>query len=561
MELNQYIRLFRQWAWLIVIAALVGGGIAFYARRSQAENYKASTSILIGSYLQASNPESPDISIGADLAKTYAEIVMTRPIMQSTIDELELDTNVHNLKQAVETEILEDTSILVISVTYGDQEAVAEIANELAHQLTLQSPTNLTEEQEQQISDARDEISQLNAEIERVNQRQNAIFGLIETETDPTQVDLLEAQSNVFALQSAQLRDTRADLQVLIATIQNRTNTLDIIEEAERPEWAEQKGVIQTAILGAVIGVILAAGLVLFINYQESTIKSPEQANKTLGLPVLGTIMRFGKSRDSYSQRLIAHQAPTSPIAETYHAVQTNMLLSANGRATRQGIYVVTSPSPGEGKSITAANLAVSMAQSGLRTLLIDADLRQPKVHEILEIDNKGHLSKLLTTPPSHYDLSVENADPNAELPPILQEHVQESTIANLMIITSGELPEIPAEVLHSEELSEWIKVLRAFLDLDVILFDTPPSLVVADSAILAANVHAQVVMVVEVGQTQRDNARKAKDMFVHTGSPITGVVLNKAKPREQSFVYGYGYQSSTRAAPSNTSSSSSNNR
>lgn len=542
MDLNQYIRLFRKWAWLIVLAAVVGGGIAYYVRRGQPETYKAVTKILVGSYRKETNPDPTDIGVGSDLAKTYAELAKTRAVMQGTIDTLGLDTDARNLVGALQTKILEETSILELTIIYSDPDLAAAIANEIANQLIATSPTNLSPQELEQLESARNQIPVLNAQIESANARLAILDQQILQATDQEQLLLLQAQYSSTLNTVEQASAAVANMQTTISNLQLRTNSLDIVDEAVPAQFPEDKGVLRTAILGAIIGVILSSGLVLFINYQESTVKSVEQVTSVLDLPVLGTVTRFGRSKDTYPQRLITHISPTSPVSEIYNTLHTNMLVSADGATTRQGVYVITSPNPGEGKSVTAANLAVSIAMSGARVLLIDADLRQPKVHEILELENRGNLSQLLTQSPA--DLGIAPVPPNGhnELPEALQDVIQSTDIPNLFVITSGPLPEIPAEVLHSVELSDWIKIFKLYLNVDVILFDTPPCLVVADSAILSANVHAEVVLVVEAGQTQRVAARKARDQFAHIGSPISGVVLNKVNPREQVYGHGYGY-------------------
>jgi capsular exopolysaccharide synthesis family protein len=213
--------------------------------------------------------------------------------------------------------------------------------------------------------------------------------------------------------------------------------------------------------------------------------------------------------------------------------------VAKNGEDKRRGVYVFTSPGPGEGKSLTVTNFAMSIASTGQRVLLIDADLRRPKLHEILSLENRGNLAKLLATPPSELHLS-ESGNGVHDLPELLTEAVQTTDIPNLQVITSGPLPEVPAEVLHSEYLPDWIKMFRSYYHVDVILFDTPPCLVVSDSAILASNLHARVVLVIEAGHTQREAAMKARDQFMHIGSPLSGIVLNKANRNEPSFSYGY---------------------
>lgn len=549
MDLNRYIRLFRKWAWLIILAAVIGGGIAFFVRRSQSDVYKAQTKIMIGSYLQASNPQAAEIRTGAELAKTYAALIQTRTVLQATIDALELDTKPEDLGGSITTELIPETSLLVLTVLYPEPEKAAAIANEVSNQLIQNSPTNLTQDEEQLMESAREQVAVLTEQINTANERLDEIaaqiqsFETVETEDAQAELARLQAQWDITLNQRAQFQEALAEFQNTIANLNRSTNKLTIVEEAVVPAFPESKQVLRTAILGALIGLVLGSALVLFINYQENTIQSADEASGILNVPVLGTITSFGKAGDSYADRLISYHMPTSPAAETYHALQANLLYSADGGNRRAGVYVITSPGQGEGKSVTAANLAVTIARSGLRVLLIDADLRQPRLHDILQIENKGHLAELLSTPPAQFGLSsTMTTNGSTELPPVLVDSLQRLDIPNLMVITSGQLPEIPAEVLASEHLLEWVKIFQNVLNVDVIVFDTPPSLVVADSSILAATTHAQVVLVVEAGQTRRAAARKAKDQFTLIGSPVQGIVFNKARPGDQGVGYSYGY-------------------
>jgi polysaccharide biosynthesis transport protein len=475
---------------------------------------------------------------------TYSEIVTTRPVLQGTIDALDLDMTPKDLAGAVSVEIIPETALLIVTVIYDDPVQVAAITNTLAQQMIEKSPTNLTEDQQETISSSREQIDQLNEQIRLARDRLTTVTEKLEAAESEEDLIRVQTQYNVTSDLINQLNASVAELRAVIASLQRRTNSLQVVEEAVPATEPVDKGVLRTAILGALIGLVLSSGTVLFINYQESTIKSPEQATGVLALPVLGTVTRFGRSKDSYDQRLITRDAPISPVAETYHVLKTNLMFSANGEShdMQRGVYVVTSPGPGEGKSITVSNLAVSMALAGSKVLLIDADFRRPRQHEILQLDNEGDLAGLLSTPPSELGLSVDPGDaPEGELPAMLRDNLQATDLDNLLVMTTGNLPGFPVEVLSSEALSDWIRVFRAYLGVDVVLFDTPPCLVVADSAVLAANVHAKVVLVLEAGRTQRAAAIKAKEQFSHIGRPISGIVLNKANPREQTLgTYGY---------------------
>jgi len=255
-----------------------------------------------------------------------------------------------------------------------------------------------------------------------------------------------------------------------------------------------------------------------------------------MGVPTLGAITRFGKSRDSYPQRLITYRDPGSHISEEYRTLRTNLLFSTNGNSGK-GAYIITSPGPSEGKSVTAANLAVTMAMAGWRVLLVDADLRRPKLHEIFNLDNNVGLSTLLSFNPS--DAAAH--DDEHLFARGLRECVQETDIPGLQVIPSGHIPLNPTEVLGSASMQRWFQEFRAQDDIDIVLFDTPPSLVVADAAVLASAIDAPVIVVLESKKTRRGAAVMVKEQFDQLSVKIAGAVLNAVSPRDRAG-YGYGY-------------------
>jgi capsular exopolysaccharide synthesis family protein len=284
------------------------------------------------------------------------------------------------------------------------------------------------------------------------------------------------------------------------------------------------------------VGFALAAGLALLIEYLDDTITSPSEATQLLSLPTLAAITRFGKSRDTYSQRLITYRDPGSHISEEYRTLRTNLLFSTNG-SSGKSVFMVTSPGPSEGKTVTTANLAVTMAMAGWRVLLIDADLRRPKLHEIFNLDNNVGLSTLLSIGPS--DLG----DERRSFLRSMDDCIQDTEIPGLQVITSGHIPLNPTEVLGSASMQRWFQEFRGKEDIDIILFDTPPTLVVADSAVLASAIGVPVILVIEAKGTRRGAAQTAKEQFEQLDVKLAGVVLNAVNPRDRAgYGYGYGY-------------------
>jgi capsular exopolysaccharide synthesis family protein len=208
------------------------------------------------------------------------------------------------------------------------------------------------------------------------------------------------------------------------------------------------------------------------------------------------------------SGALITLTNPRSPISEAYRTLRTNIEFSSFEKQLRT--LVVTSASPEEGKSTTLANLAVTMAQSGKKVILVDCDLRRPSQHSVFGLRNDRGLTSLMI--------------PDADLAhPPLQATAQEG----LQLLTAGPLPPNPSEMLGSRRMEEIIRSLKELSD--VVIFDAPPIIAVTDAAVLATKVDG-VLLVVNAGGTKRDHLQKAHALLKKVNAPLIGAVLNNVK-------------------------------
>lgn len=210
---------------------------------------------------------------------------------------------------------------------------------------------------------------------------------------------------------------------------------------------------------------------------------------------------------------LIALRDPRSPAAEAYRTLRTNIQFSSLDKPLRT--LLATSTAPDEGKSTTLANLAVTMAQAEQRVILVDCDLRRPSQHTLFELPNEAGLTSLMLAE-------------DAELP------LQETGVPGLSLLTSGPLPPRPADILGSRRMEAVIARLRD--QADIVLFDTPPVVVVTDAAVLATRMDG-VLLVFQAGKTSRERAREARRLLENVKANIIGVVLNNA---EVERTYGY---------------------
>lgn len=206
---------------------------------------------------------------------------------------------------------------------------------------------------------------------------------------------------------------------------------------------------------------------------------------------------------------LITITEPRSPVSEAYRSLRTNLSFYSIDRPLKT--LVVTSPTPDDGKSTTVANLAVTMAQSGRVTILVDCDLRRPQQHVHFGVSNSRGFT----------DIILENS---SELP------LQATEVENLYLISSGVLPPNPADILGTPQVDRLIAYLKE--QADFVLFDAPPVLGVADATIIGAKVDG-VLLVIKAGKTKRDHAEQAKEILDKANVNIVGATLtNAAKDR-----------------------------
>jgi len=217
-------------------------------------------------------------------------------------------------------------------------------------------------------------------------------------------------------------------------------------------------------------------------------------------------------------RRLLAHNSPKDPVAEQYRTIRTNIQFSNVDQDIKT--IVVTSSGAEEGKSTTTSNLATVYAQQGLNVLLIDADLRKPTGHYTFRLENHIGLTNVLTRQST------------------LAQAVQETEIPHLSVLTSGPIPPNPSELLASAQMAELLKEMKE--QFDMIIFDTPPILAVADAQILANQVDG-TILVVSSGKTEKDAALKSKELLSNAQGKLLGVVLNNRKVEEGNYYYYYG--------------------
>ncbi|MFZ2615500.1 MAG: CpsD/CapB family tyrosine-protein kinase, partial [Anaerolineae bacterium] len=257
-------------------------------------------------------------------------------------------------------------------------------------------------------------------------------------------------------------------------------------------------------LIGMTAGLLLALAVVLLLHQLDDTIRRLDDLQAALDVPALAALAAL--DGESPAQRVVMLHAPLSPAAEGYRVLRTNLQFSAVARPLHT--LLITSAGPAEGKSTTAANLALALAQAGRRVILVDAVLRRPSQQRLFGKPNNQGLSAALLHP---------------TLSPLA--FVCDSGISGLGLLLAGPLPPNPAELLASRRMQQIVADLAAAAD--VVIFDTPPTLIAADALILAAQMDG-TILVTDQGRTRRVFAQQALARLVAVRARLLGAVLNR---------------------------------
>jgi len=290
-----------------------------------------------------------------------------------------------------------------------------------------------------------------------------------------------------------------------------RAGTTRVVEPASVPSVPISPNLRLNVALAVLMGIVLAGGLALLIEYLDDTIKSSDDVSLAAGLPTLGEVGRLPHDKDRIP--LSTRGLPTHE-AETYAILRTNIQFSSIARPAR--VILVASANSGDGKSTTSANFALACAESGKRVALVDADLRRPTLHRAFGLENTTGLTSVL--------LDGASLDDESLIP---------TSHPNLFVVPSGPLPPNPTELLEWVGFDAVIEQIKSKVDLIVI--DSSPLLAVADARILAAKADA-TILVVEQGRTRASALRAAYHAIARADANILGVVLNKVRRGRGSY-------------------------
>ena len=519
MELKDYLIPLRKWWWLIVAATVVATVSSFLATRQQPFIYTARATLMVGRAIQSTNPQDYEITASQQLGQTYANLAGRRPIKEGVQAALGLERlPAYTAKMVPNAQLLE---IQVIDTDPGRAAA----ANEVANQLILQTPAEERDLQQRrqylsrELVESETVMDDTKAEIQRLRTEMASMFSARQ---------IADTQGQIAALEQ-KLASYRNAYLTSLDFVQGGVNTLQVVEPAEAPRSPSGPNKRATIVLAAVIGLALALAAAYLLEYLDDTLKSPDDVRKATELTTLGAVPAV-KGLDANAP-LPMQVEGQSAAAEAYRVLRTNLQFVGVGKPLRT--LMITSPEPSEGKSTTAGNLAAALAHAGKQVILVDADLHRPLQHRLFALPNNQGLTTALL-------------DGDAGLANLLQA----TAIPGLSVLTTGPLPPNPAELLGSARMHELIDALAARCDM--LIFDTPPVMALADAAVLGSQVDG-VLMVLAAGQTRREMAHRAVAALQQANARVVGALLNRVPTNAGGYYYyyyrSYGYRTDSGGA------------
>jgi capsular exopolysaccharide synthesis family protein len=482
------------------LGVIVAVAATYLALDRQTPLYRSTATIQVGRAIQETNPDPDDLAVAERLTPAYAEMAKRDPVLDAAVATLGLSMDADAVRDRLVVMPVTGTQLIDIAVVDADPEVAAGLATEIARQLQQQGPSTETEDTSQAF--IQDQLDDLQTKIV---QSQDAIVALEADIAEMTNAaDIYDAQERITAL-TAQIDSWQETYGTLLSQSEpSTTNIVRVVNQATPATTPIPTGTLYYYGLAAVLGASLGALAGLVLNVLGGALRRPAELEPIVGRTPLVTIPRYRVPRTGTP---VSAVSPMSDASASYRVLR-NVIRSVTP-PQRGATIVVTSGRAGEGKTTTAANLSIALSNSGLRVILVDANLRYPELGTLFDMDDYPGLADALM-----HDVTVE-------------EVVRASRQPRLSIVTGGSpLPNF-ADLLASPQLSAVVNTLAR--QADVVVFDTPAILQEQETTLLAKGADC-VIVVAESGQVRGKDLERTLELLEHAEAPAGIIVLNKLR-------------------------------
>jgi capsular exopolysaccharide synthesis family protein len=462
-DLSAYWDVLRKWWWILALGVLIASGGAYIVSKATSPTYVAAVKLLVQGGQTPGSPSLSEIEVSQRLALNYGDLIKTRRVMEQVIEQLSLPYGPGSLSAKITAR--SPRSLIEIRVVDLNPQMAAQIANTTAEVFI-------------------DDL--LNRQIAQIAQFQSVMsqYGISEDSA------VITAQATALSM-------------------------LSVVEEALPPSTPSSPRTKLNVLAASVIGLLVASMLIFLLEYVDNTLKSPDELAVITGIHNLGAVPYFPPN-DSLSPSISEGKQSNTSLTEAFRFVRSNLefaTLDSKGFSR----LLITSSIPGEGKTMTAANIAKSMAQEGVSVILVDTDLRKPAQHRMFGVENRMGLTQLLLGSAT------------------LEEVLIQTQIENLQLLTSGPLPPDPPRILRSDRMKEIIEQLDNAVE--YVIYDSSPLLSVTDPMLVARLVDG-VVFVADARGTSRNLVQRGFEALRQADVNVIGTILNKIPSKEHDYYY-----------------------
>ena len=493
------LKLLMNWWWLVAISVALGAGVGYFVRSKQPDVFYASTTVLFDQNL-ANGGQSSNFAQIQDLMDVWSGLARRDKILLPVIQELNLPLSVSQLNEKMDVRPVKDLPMLEILVGDSNPVTAANIANAVAREMIDQSNgSRITEDQafrSQQLQDMATQINNLQGQYNELLAKGSTLTSAFELAQNTDQ------QTKTLA----SLRELQKLYADMSAGLPDKTGLLTIFEPASAETASKITGSLISVILSGIGGLVLSVATILLISYFDDRLEWIDGVETIQGVKVLGPLGLIPRSK----LPLYVATMRDSIESEVLRQTRAKLVLAEGGNQPH--IVTVTSYDSGDGKTVTAANLALTTAQTGLRTLLIDGDIRKGDAHQIFQLPNVMGLSDILA---SHEELEVQ-----------LSQALLDSGYENLTVLPSGRSTADPASLVGGPRFPAMLDILSK--QFDAIVMDSVPTIGGPDSAFMAENSNGVVIVIHAQRTTQKALERTLQTLRQGRSVKIYGLVFNR---------------------------------